>query len=73
MDNEGSSTSDTDVGASISVGNSGSTDVQLSKEKVARVQRALKKLGTSPSYKVTGNVVPSMFLRKIKMMKQRLM
>ena len=55
---EESSTLGTNAGAIVSVGRSGSTDVQVSKEKVAKVQRALKKLSTSPSYKVTGNVVP---------------
>ena len=55
---EESSTLDTNAGAIVSVGSSGSTDVQVSKGKVAKFQRALKKLSTSPSYKVTGNVVP---------------
>ena len=55
---EESSTLGTNAGAIVSVGRSGSTDVQVSKEKVAKVQRALKKLSTSPSYKVTGNVIP---------------
>ena len=47
-----------DMGTRVSKSNSGSINIQVSKDKVAKVQRALKKLGTSPSYTVTGNVVP---------------